>query len=104
LQVVHGAHIAFDGSNLTYPFFNSDLSNRVTHPRGPPDGLAPRDRCRAWLDILSHYQYVAVLRHAYVPPAVPVAALDGDHLATRIVADDHGRLYRIHGHLAGNAC
>ncbi len=104
LQAVHGADIAFDGSNLTYPFFNSDLSNRVTNPRGPPDGLAPGDRCRAWLEILSHYQYVAVLRHPYIPPRVPVAALDGDHLATRIVADDHGRLYRIHGHLAGNAC
>jgi hypothetical protein len=104
LQVVHGAHIAFDGSNLTYPFFNSDFSNRVTNPRGPPGDLAPLDACRAWLDILSGYQYIAVLRHPYLPPSVPVAALDGDPLATKIVADDHGRLYRIGGRLAGNAC
>ena len=45
LQRVHDTRIAYFGTSESYPFYGTDLSNRVTRPSGPPPGAAG-DACR----------------------------------------------------------
>jgi hypothetical protein len=72
LSRVHGARVAVTGFAENYPFYGSDLSNRVEYPaRREGARFFPYSTCRDWLLALSRgqYSYVVTARGGRIDPA-----------------------------------
>jgi hypothetical protein len=102
---IHDAKVAYFGTQESYPFYGTDLSNSVSYVLAPPGAATPQ-LCRIWLYVLSQYDYVVVTSEPYsfgVPP--PEYALDRDPNVQRVAGDDLGkRVYKINGPLDKKLC
>jgi hypothetical protein len=94
--------VAYYGTLESYPFYGPDLSNHVELGPRPPagGGVGP---CRAWLEMLSRFRYIAIAHqvYAYAPPDDAIAR---DRSVSVVATDGSSTLYRVDGPLTANAC
>lgn len=100
---IRHSSVAFYGTLESYPFFGPDLSNRVARPPAPNafDGIG---RCRAWLDELSKYRYIAITHQPFALDAPPEFAIAHDRSVSKVAGGGLSTLYRVNRPLEANAC
>ncbi|HEU5481120.1 MAG TPA: hypothetical protein VFU90_14850, partial [Candidatus Tumulicola sp.] len=100
---IRHASVAYYGTLETYPFYGPDLSNHVARPPAP-EVFDRIGRCRAWLDELSKYQYIAVTHQPFAYDAPPEFAIAHDRSVSTVAGSGLSVLYRVNRPLEANAC